>query len=171
MTTAPNEVRRPAWREPMVWLVAAIPAMSIFAGVGLLVVAIRAGGADSVSDPVRRTAQVQVADLSPDALAASLHLRAVVRTDAGGVEVIPVDGDFDRNISLKLTLKHPIEARADRSMELQPTATGWHAGATVEIDHDWVLDLSPADDRWRLQGRWPARQQATVLLPAVDAPQ
>ena len=56
-------------------------------------------------------------------------------------------------------------------MELQPTATGWHAGATVEIDHDWVLDLSPADDRWRLQGRWPARQQATVLLPAVDAPQ
>lgn len=98
MTTAPNEVRRPAWREPMVWLVAAIPAMSIFAGVGLLVVAIRAGGADSVSDPVRRTAQVQVADLSPDALAASLHLRAVVRTDAGGVEVIPVDGDFERNI-------------------------------------------------------------------------
>lgn len=171
MTTSSNEARRPAWREPMVWLVAAIPAMSIFAGVGLLVVAIRAGGADSVSDPVRRTAQVQVADLSPDARAAALRLRAVVRSDANGVDIIPVDGDFDRRVSLKLTLQHPIEARADRSVELRPTATGWHAGAAVNVDHDWVLGLSPADGRWRLQGRWPAHQQAVVLLPAVDTPQ
>lgn len=169
MTSASTQ-QTSAWREPMVWLVAAIPAMSIVAGVGLLVVAIRAGGADSVSEPVRRTAQIQVSDLSPDARASALRLRAVVRTGKDGVEIFPVDGEFDRQSALSLQLQHPIDASEDREIPLRPTETGWRGGAPLAVDHAWNITLSPADGSWRLQGRWPARQQAALLQPALGAP-
>lgn len=164
---SPDSHRRPAWREPMVWLVAAIPAASVVAGIALVIVAVRAGGADAVADPVRRVAQVQVADLGPDARARQLRLAAVVRGDRGMIEVLPVDGDFDRKAPLTLALRHPVDAGMDRSVVLLPTANGWRAGSGIDLTHDWNVQLSPADDRWRLQGRWPARQQAASLRPAL----
>ena len=61
------QATRPAWKEPMVWLVAAIPAASVVASVALLVSAARSSGNDdAVADRVQRTAQIQVADLAPD---------------------------------------------------------------------------------------------------------
>jgi len=36
--------------------------------------------------------------------------------------------------------------------------------------HDWKLQLSDADERWRLRGRLPKGQQAAHLEPALQAP-
>jgi len=174
MMTLDNRVRRPAWREPMVWLVVAIPAAAIIAGVTLLVVAVRSGGADVVADPVQRTAQMQVADLGPDARAQELKLSAIVRTGAvrggkGVLEVLPVDGAFDRKAPLTLALHHPSRAELDRTLSLVPTATGWRVEGQIDLGHDWNVQLRPADGTWRLQGRWPAGQQATYLRPALGS--
>ena len=46
--------RKSFWREPMVWLVFGLPLASIVAGVTLVVIAVRSGGADTVSDQVQR---------------------------------------------------------------------------------------------------------------------
>lgn len=168
-------VRRPAWREPMVWLVALIPLAAI---VGTLWMVFAAGTApgtdDAVADPVRRTAQVQVADLGPDARADALHLSAVIRRSAARgqrqwIEVLPVDGDFGAAPVLSLALRHPSRADGDRVLLLRRTGTGWRARAEFDVEHDWILQLMPADGAWRLQGRWPARQQATYLRPALQA--
>ena len=168
MMTLDNRVRRPAWREPMVWLIALIPLAAI---VGTLWMVLAAGDApgtdDAVADPVRRTAQVQVADLGPDARAAALHLSAIVRTGKGVIEVLPVAGDFARNAPLTLALRHPARADADRTLTLAPSATGWRADAGLDASHDWNVRLRPADGAWRLQGRWPAGQQAAYLKPAL----
>jgi len=52
----------------MVWLVFAIPAASVVAAFALLAAAARSSGTDDlVADKVQRTAQLQVADLGPDA--------------------------------------------------------------------------------------------------------
>lgn len=173
--TLDNRVRRPAWREPMVWLIALIPLAAV---VGTLWMVFAAGDApgtdDSVADPVRRTAQVQVADLGPDARAAALRLSAVVRIGKGVVEVLPVDGTFDREATLILSLRHPSRADADRVLKLAPGETGWRAEAGLDGSHDWNVQLAPADQGWRLLGRWPAGQQAAYLRPALrgaDAPQ
>ena len=81
MMTLDNRVRRPAWREPMVWLVALIPLAAVVGTLWMVFVASDAPGTDdAVADPVRRTAQVQVADLGPDARAQALRLSAVVRS-------------------------------------------------------------------------------------------
>ena len=168
MMTLDNRVKRSAWREPMVWLVAAIPAAAVVATIALLVTATRSSGNnDLVADEVQRTAQVQVADLGPDAAAQHLQLSAVVRTGKGIVEVLPVDGGFDRNASLVLALHHPARAALDRDIALLPVKTGWRSDGEIDVSHDWNVELRPADGAWRLRGRWSSGQQATYLRPAL----
>ena len=172
MMTLDNRVKeagkRAAWREPMVWLVAAIPAAAVIATIVLLVTASRySGNNDAVSDPVRRTAQVQVSDLGPDATAKQLRLSAIVRAGKGIVEVLPVEGSFDRGASLMLALRHPSQAELDRTITLVPVGTGWRADASIDLSHDWNVQLGARDGAWRLLGRWSARQQATYLRPAL----
>jgi uncharacterized protein len=163
-----KEEKRSAWREPMVWLIAAIPLAAVVATVVLLVTASRSSGTDdSVADNVRRTAQVQDTDLDPDARAQQLKLSAIVRIGKNVIEVLPVNGEFDRNAPLMLSLQHPSRSELDRTLELAPASTGWRSDAKLELDHDWNVQLVPAGQAWRLQGRWTARQQATYLHPAL----
>lgn len=172
MMTLDNRVRetdkRSAWREPMVWLVAAIPIAAVIATVALLVTASRSSGNnDAVADNVQRTAQVQVTDLGPDARARQLHLSAIVRTGKGAIEALPVAGDFDRAAPLMLALHHPTRQDLDRTLRLVPAKTGWRIEEDVDLSHDWNVQLAPSDGAWRLQGRWIAHQQATYLHPAL----
>ncbi len=159
---------RPAWREPMVWLVIALPAAVLVAGISTLVIAVRAGGDDALPDDVRRTAQIQVADLDPDARAQTLGLAVLLRVDGDALEVLPVSGVMDRTATLRLRLRHPTAAAGDRDMTLTPTARGWRAPHALDGSHDWRLELVGADDaQWRIVGRLPARQRAARLSPAL----
>lgn len=171
MMTLDNRVRRRPWREPMVWLIVAIPAAAVIATIAMLVVASRSSGNnDVVDESVRRTAQVQVADLGPDAVARQLRLSAIVRADPrgnGSVEVLPVDGAFDRGAALALALRHPSQAERDLRMVLVPGETGWRGAGGIDLAHDWNVQVGPVDGRWRLQGRWTAGQRAAYLQPAV----
>lgn len=166
--TSPS-ARRPAWREPMVWLVAGIPALAVVGTVAMLVAAARApGGNDAVADPVRRTAQVQVADIGADAQARALGLSAVLRTDGRAIHVLPVAGEFDRDAPLALALRHPLRAELDRGLVLHPSDTGWSGAAQVDASHAWIAQLGPESGRWRLSGRWMAGELAVYLRPALD---
>lgn len=162
-------LKRPFWREPMVWLVVGLPLASVIAGVGLVVVAVRSGGADTVTDKVQRVAQIQTADLGPDSAAAQRKLSAVLRVEQGLVEVIPVSGDFDRNLPLRLNLVHPAMAAEDRAIDLAPSQLGWRAELEWDESHDWRLQLSAQDGAWRLQGRLPREQRAARLAPSLSA--
>ena len=167
--TAVKKQRSP-WREPMVWLVAALPIASVIAGVSLLVIAVRSGGADTVADPVQRTAQIQVSDLGPDERARQLHLTAIVRVGTGMVEVLPVTGDFDHGAPMRIALSHPTLASADRELLLQPTELGWRGKIDLDASHDWNLQVTGDDGKWRMRGRLPKGQLATHLKPAVESP-
>jgi hypothetical protein len=164
------EPKRSPWREPMVWMLIALPLAAVVASVWLLVAALRSGGDDAIADPVQSTAQIQVSDLGPDMQARQRQLSAVLRVGAGFVEVLPVSGDFDRRAPLKLSLRHPAIAAADRALQLQPTPTGWRARIALDSGHDWKLQLAPTDGRWRILGRLPKGQQAAHLAPVLAAP-
>ncbi|WP_052101294.1 FixH family protein [Novilysobacter arseniciresistens] len=168
----PREPASSPWRQPVVWLVIALVAAAVAGSIALLVIASGDGSTDAMPDPVRRTAQVQTADLGPDAVAAGRKLSAIVRVDAeqGFVEALPVGGDFDRAAPLRLELLHPTLGEHDRALELAPTDTGWRAEAELDGSHDWNLRLGDIDGQWRLQGRLPAGQQAASVRPALQAP-
>ena len=165
-----DDRKRPFWREPMMWLVLGLPAASVVAGVILVSLAAR-DSSDSVGDVVSRTAQIQVADLSPDARARDLRLSAVVRVDEGFIEVLPVTGDYQRQQPLRLVLRHPTLAASDLELRAEPADNGWRAEVELPLDHDWKLEVMPEGMPWRLQGRLPAGQRAAHVKPALSGEQ
>jgi uncharacterized protein len=50
------------WREPMVWLVAGLPAAALLAAIVLIVILVRSSGSntDDVTEPVQETSQGRV---------------------------------------------------------------------------------------------------------------
>lgn len=161
----------PLWRNPVLILVFVLPAISIIAGVGLLVMALRTGGDDPVLDEVRRTARgAQVTDLSADEAALAGRYAAVVRVDEenSAVEVFPVSGRFSRSAPLQLVLSHPVNATQDVTLQLQPAENGWRTDAVIDTGHDWNLRLFPSDREWRLQGRLESGELAARVQPALQ---
>jgi uncharacterized protein len=156
-----------ALREPMVWLMIGLPAASVVAGLLLVATAVRSGGADEVTDEVKRTAQIQVSELGPDEQAQSMKLSAVLSIDQATAQVLPVNGEFVRNEALLLTLSHPTDSAQDIKLTLEPSELGWSSAAELESTHDWIAQLTPADGRWRLRGRIEIGQRAAHMGPAL----
>jgi len=152
---------------PAMWLVIGLPLLSIVAGVGLVIVAARSGGADVVRDEVQRTSQIQTTDLSADQQAARAGLSAVLRFEEGRIEIIPVNGDFDRQQPLKLVLQHPTSEVQDMEFTLQPFESGWQGQGTIDDGHAWNVELSSLQGAWRLHARLPKEQHAVRLAPAL----
>lgn len=163
------QLRRPALREPMVWLVIALPLAAVLASIWLVVVSARGGSVDSVADQVQRTGQIQTTDLGPDARAAQLGLAAVLQSEQGVLRVFPAGGEFRRGEPLRLVILHPYEEADDRTVELAPDALGWRAPLELDGSHDWNLQLGDAAGSWRLRGRLPRGQHAARLGPALEA--
>ena len=155
------------WRQPMVWLVTIIPLASVAATAALIAVAGGPGATDDDADPVHRTAQVQVVDLTPDAHARALGLGARAERAGRGIRVAIESGVVDAHVPLRLVLRHPTLAERDRAFELVHDARGWHTQAPVDLGHDWNMQLAPHDGAWRIQGRWRARDGVAVLRPTL----
>ena len=169
-------------REPMVWLIIALPLAAVIASIWLVVLSSRGGSIDSVSDEVHRTGQIQTTDLGPDARAAELKLSAVLQSEEGMLRVFPASGEFRRDAPLKLKLLHPHEQDGDTTLTLAPDDLGWHVEFAADPGHDWNLQLSDGlinadadaagdtetDGSWRLRGRLPQGQHAAHLGPALD---
>lgn len=158
---------RPALREPMVWLVMLLPAAVVVAGFVTLGIAITSGSNDAVSDGVRRTAQIQTAELGAEDRARQLGLRALVQVSGDSVLVRPVQGGFDRGQALRIVFAHPVRAEEDIAIALQPDVRGWQAGIAIEAAHDWRVQLEAPDAAWRIHGRLPAGQQAAHLASSL----
>jgi len=159
---------RSPWREPMVWLLVALPLSAVIAAFALLYAAARSSGNDDlVADPVQQTGQIQVSDLGPDTVAQQRQLSAILSVGTGGIDLIPVTGDFDRHAPLRLSLRHPARAASDRALSLQPSADGWQIATPLDASHDWIVQLSPADGAWRIEGRLPKQQRAVRLAPRL----
>ena len=159
---------RPGWREPLVWLVFGIPAIAVVALAWMVFIAAGPGSTDSVDTTVKRTAQIQVADLGPDEAATRLRLAALLRIDGKDLEVLPLHAGFDTAKPLKLALRHPTRSELDHELLMQPTATGWRATLELDLAHDWTLRLVPQDNQWRLQGRLPRGQLSARLQPVTS---
>ena len=156
---------RRAWREPMVWLVAGLPLLGVVAGIAIVVAALRSGGADALSDGVRRSAQVQVENTAADEEALRRGLAAQLRIDAGVIEVSLRRGPGDAP-ALRLRLLHPGVAARDRELLLPRSGDGrWRAPAGDLAAHAWNLRLEPTGAQWRLAGRLDAGATQADLQP------
>jgi uncharacterized protein len=155
---------RAALREPMLWLVWGLPAVVVVAGFATLAIAIRAGGSDASIDPVRRMAQVQQTDLGADRLASRQGLVASLALRDGQL-TLQMPGAADDSQPLRLHFEHPTAAALDREVSLTRQGDGWRAVVDLPDAAGWHLTLTPADRRWRLDGRLDAGTGVAVLTP------
>ncbi|MDO5609726.1 MAG: FixH family protein [Pseudomonadota bacterium] len=166
-----SEQQRKTWREPMVWLVFALPAAVVVAGFVTLGIAIKHKDGGDVNDVVDRTAKMQRTDLSADEHAATLGLTALLRERDGRIEIVPMAGAWQRQNPLKLLAEHPTDSAQDRRLELTPQPGGsWLSSAEFETErrNDWKFMLSDGAESWRLRARMPKDQLSAVLTPAIS---
>ena len=157
---------------PLLWLVLAIPAATIVAGITTLVVSLRTGSIDAVIDPVTRTAQVQDRELAADqqALVLGLHGSGSYQADTGAIAV-ELAGDYsglDAGAGLQLAVLHPARGSLDHRVPLAAAGNGrWLGRVQFDIGHDWNLQLGDAEGHWRLVGRITANEPEFELRPAL----
>lgn len=163
MTDAPPP--RQWRRNPAAWLVIALPAATVVAGFLTLWLAASDSGVDASPDPVRRTAQIQVAAMEADQAAANAGLRARLTLDAQGtlLAVTPASGPM----APQLQLVHPIESEHDRALPLGPDPAGWRSREPWAGAEAWHVRLVAHDGSWRLVGRYRPGDTEVLLEPAV----
>ena len=154
---------RAAWREPMVWLVAALPAATVLAGLALVSVAQRTRG-DAVAETVRRVAQVQQADLAADRRAAAAGLGATVDIERASGEIAIM---LDAPGEWTLALSHPTDSRLDREVALV-SRDGALRGSTGAIDAaPYTATLESRDGALRVAGRFARGGSRARLAPRI----
>ena len=161
---------RPAWREPGLWLVVAIPLATLFGGYLTLRAAYLPGASDEAPEPVTRTGQAQDVELGPDRESARLHLDVAVAFDHRTQKIYArqLTGAALSATPLQLRFVHPAHAGADRLVVLQPHGNGWQAQLPPLMAAEWHLQLSDTDFHWRLVGRLPWRATHVELQSALS---
>ncbi len=157
-----------AIREPMVWLMFGIPALTAAAGFYTLHIAGLAKATDVVNMPVARMAQVQETDLSADENAARANISA--RLDiTNGSWVVSSTGHLNSE-ELILDLQHPIDKNQDLSLELQKQGNVFVSRSPINKNNDWLLQLSDRKKQWRLVGRLHRQSDSADLHSSVRLP-
>lgn len=160
-----------AWWRPELWLVLGIPLLTIAGGLWTLYVA--SGG--DLSDEgahadVRRTAQVQTADLTPDLAAARAGLSAQLQVDRARGEVrVQLPREADARDAPELQFLHSLQSGRDLRARLQPRDGAWFAKLAPDAGSRWRVVLADGDRRWRLVGTLPRGGAALALQPAVPS--
>jgi uncharacterized protein len=152
----------------MLWLVIGLPLAAVLAGFATLTIALKSDASDSVPDPVRRTLQIQDADLDADRTALALALRGEFAIEPGtGAVRVSLSG-LDRNEPrLRLRLLHAGRAEQDREFELVAARDSWVGRLDFSADQAWNLELSAQDGRWRLGGRLEPNAGFSLLRPLL----
>lgn len=155
------------WRkEPMVWLLIALPLSAVIGGA--LTIWFAANNADTLVSEAHRkegmaTYQVHDADRQAVELGAEAHLLI-----QGELLTVHLGGRFATPpASLTLALIHPTEANADLQLTLLPAADGTYQGPLPSLaEGRRRLILSPASGGWQLTGEWSAPFTGELRLRA-----
>jgi hypothetical protein len=158
-------------RQPLVWLIIAIPASAVIMGAAMLLISIRSFDGMVVDDYYRRGLEIN-RDLSRDHAAARRGLRAALVADPDArtldVRVSAATGDAGAlPAKITLLLVHPTRAGMDRSLTLKRMETGIYRGALAPLAPGrWHVRLET--EGWRLVGRMPVPGSGRVDLAPSD---
>lgn len=159
------------WWQPELALVLALPLAALAGGVLTLRASAVDLSVDGVDAGVRRTAQVQTAQLDPDLAAARRGLLARLEVDRvrGLVRVrVPAPGAATQG--LRLDFLHPLHAHRDLHVRLRADGAAFVAPLAPARDSHWRVVLSDPARSWRLVGTLPRGSEALALQPALPLP-
>jgi len=168
---SPAEDVRPWHREPWVWLIIAIPALTVVAGFVTLTLAIR-GGDEVVTDDFRKEGVAIYRDPRRDAAAVE---RGVLSTlsidrDSGRIAATLSMERGELPAELLLLLSHGTRAELDHLVVLRREAGGYGARLEALEAGRWYLELTPRDRAWRLKGMLESDHETPLQLTPATVP-
>ena len=171
MTGEPSR-RSGRWhREPLVWLVLAIPAASVLMGAVMLVLANATWDGLVADDYYRRGLQID-RSLARDAEAARIGLEATLAFPAPGVVEVRVEGAAAPPVDDRLTLEFSRAGRAEgdvRVAAIRGEGGVWRAVIPDLAPGKWYVELG--SERWRLAAPvWMPAAEGKIALRAPAAP-
>jgi uncharacterized protein len=158
---------RPWYREPMVWLVVAIPALTVVGGLTTVVIAhLRSDVV--VADEYRQQGLAIGHDPTRDRAAQRLGIRAGLALEGGTLSVRLDPGTAALPSELVVLLSHATRAEQDRLVTLQATAAGAYSAPLPPLaPGHWYLEVSPRDRGWRLTGEFVDTFDTLTLGPGT----
>ena len=159
----------PWYREPLVWMLIAIPGSAVLVGMLLLTLAIRSYDGLVVDDYYARGKQINQS-LQRDRAAARHGLSASLNVHAGGIALtLAGDSNFEPPAILSLGLYHATRGGHDRELTLVRSQDQVYRADLAPLPAGaWELQLASGD--WRLTGRLHAPGESDVrMVPVVPA--
>lgn len=158
-------------REPMVWMLIAIPLSAVIMGVVMITLAIQSYSGLVVDDYYKKGKQINRV-LARDRFAHELGLSAGFKLQAGGKVEIRFDPEvkYIPGDSIELNLVHATMPGLDQKLQLNKVDTDLLRGnLNLPGDGRWNLYLQTAD--WRLTGSLQYPHQSTAELLPNYAPE
>lgn len=156
----------------MVWLIIALPIVAVVAS--LITVVIASRNADTlVKGDYQKEGLALHQHTERDLRARQLGLAARIQQVNGELRVELSGHPEPTPESLVLLLTHPTQATKDFAVNLSHVDGKVYMGkASPSQGANWVVQLEPADQSWRLSGRWDAASGSTLELatPQTELP-
>ena len=164
-TAAGSGHARPWYREPMVWLVIAIPALTVVGGLTTVVIA-HLRSDTLVADEYRKEGLAINRDPTRDLAARRLGVGAELALEGGTLTVRLAPGRAQPPGQLVVLFSHATNAEQDRLLTLTADAAGVYRAPLAPLARGhWYLEVSPADRAWRLTGEFVDRPGTLALRP------
>ena len=166
MAATPIAPVRPAWREPLVWLVVGIPAATVVAGAFTWWIAAQRADSNVADDYYKRGLAIN-RSLERESRARALGLRAEL-TLAGENDLrLRLTGGAVLPPAVTVLLTHPVRAEQDRKLTLERQADGGYRIVAPQVGAgSWDVSIEAQD--WRVAGRHVALREGAVVRMAAD---
>jgi len=165
-----QDLHRAWWKEPMVWLIAGLPATAVVASFASYFIAAHKPDPLVKEGYQKQGMTVVNTDAKLEEAAAALGVQAQISAERGRF-VVALQGRLESPpASLKLFVSHPTDVARDHVVPLFRSAQGDYTGALTEAPLGrHRIALEPDDRVWRLAGELPLTEAGTWRL-AASAP-
>ena len=166
MSATPLVAVRSPWREPFVWLVFGIPALTVVAGLFTWWIAAQRADSNVAEDWYKRGMTIN-RSLERESRAQALGLSAeVTLADEHDLRVRLI-GRAEAPATLVVSLTHPVRAEQDRRLSLDRQADGSYRIVSPQVGvGNWGLAIEAQD--WRLAVRRIVLRDGGTLRVSAD---
>lgn len=167
MSASPIDPVRPAWREPLVWMVVGIPAATIVAGLVTWWIAAQRADSNVADDWYKRGMAIN-RSLERESKAQALGLRAELAMPAENDLRVVLSGPASAlPPTITVTLTHPVRAEQDRKLSLDRQADGTYRTVSPQVTAGhWGLAIEAQD--WRIAARRITLRDGGALSVTAD---
>ncbi|MFT5111039.1 MAG: hypothetical protein ACI8P9_000350 [Parasphingorhabdus sp.] len=165
-TTSPihKQVNRPWYREPMVWMIIAIPLTSVVVGIGMLTMSIKSYDGLVVDDYYKRGKEINRV-LERAQMSVKNQISANIDLSLKDKVIVSLlhRAELEAPDQVRFNLRHRTRAGLDLTAVLIRYADGYYRGDIVVPNNGlWLAQIETSD--WLVEGQLSLPEASSIIL-------